>query len=141
MVREKNIRKILLTIIILISVVSNLLAFDGLESFTGKSESNSIILEWEINSQKEIESLTILKRRTGEQDFNSLHKFNSIASNSYKGSYKDESPLYKSLNMSFEYQLRIVMIDQSIEYSSPITVNMNISSVNQTWGSIKAMFR
>jgi hypothetical protein len=116
--QRNNMKKLLLSIIITLTLVSSIFALDGLEYFSGRSENDYILLEWKINSQENIESFDILKN-----------------------SYKDETPLYKTSGLSFEYQLKIVFADQSIEYSDWIEVNMNISGVNQTWGSIKAMFR
>ncbi len=56
-------------------------------------------------------------------------------------SYKDETPLYKASGFTFEYKLKITFVDQSVAYSDPIEISMNNSGINQTWGSIKAMFR
>jgi len=139
MKKLNTIKKILLTIFIVVSIVTNIFAFDGLEYFSGKSGNGYILLEWKIDSANEIESFYIMKKRIADTDYKSIHRINSVG-NSTEYYYKDES-LYKTSDLNFEYKLKIVFIDQSIEYSEPIEINMNISSVNQTWGSIKAMFR
>lgn len=138
--KQKNImKKILLSIIITFTLATITFAYDGLEFFNGRSENNDIILEWKINSEENIESFDILKKRSNDIDYKNIDKISSIGPGLY--SYKDESPLYKASGLSFEYKLKIIFIDQSVVYSDPIEVNMNISGVNQTWGSIKAMFR
>jgi len=139
MKQKNNIKKLLLTIIIGFMLASSIFAFDGLEYFSGRSENYYILLEWKINSQENIESFFIMKKRSNDTEFNIINKINSVGVGSY--SYKDETPLYKTSGLSFAYKLKIVFADQSIEYSDPIEVYMNISGVNQTWGSIKAMFR
>ena len=137
--KQNIMKKLLLTIIISFTLASSIFAFDGLEYFNGSSKNNYILLEWKINSQENIESFYILKKRSNDTEFISIHRINSVGVGLY--SYKDETPLYKTSGISFEYKLKIVFSDQSVEYSDPIEVNMNISGVNQTWGSIKAMFR
>lgn len=137
--KQKNImKKILLSIIITLTLATITFAYDGLEFFNGRSENNDIILEWKINSQEDIESFDILKKRSNDTDYKNIDKISSIGPGLY--SYKDETPLYKTSGLSFTYKLKIIFADH-VEYSDPIEVNMNISGVNQTWGSIKAMFR
>jgi hypothetical protein len=138
MKQKNNIKKLLLTIIIGFMLASSIFAFDGLEYFSGRSENYYILLEWKINSQENIESFFIMKKRSNDTEFNIIKKINSVGVGSY--SYKDET-LYKTSGLSFEYKLKIVFADQSVEYSDSIEVYRNISGVNQTWGSIKAMFR
>jgi hypothetical protein len=138
MKQKNNIKKLLLTIIIGFMLASSIFAFDGLEYFSGRSENDYILLEWKINSQENIESFYIMKKRSNDTEFNIINKINSVGVGSY--SYKDET-LYKTSGLSFEYKLKIVFADQSVEYSDSIEVYRNISGVNQTWGSIKAMFR
>ena len=60
MKQKNNIKKLLLSIIITLTLVSSIFAFDGLEYFSGRSENDYILLEWKINSQKNIESFFIL---------------------------------------------------------------------------------
>ncbi|MFQ5754391.1 MAG: hypothetical protein ACE5HI_20630, partial [bacterium] len=54
--------------------------------------------------------------------------------------YKDKS-VFKQLDRSYFYRLKIVDKDNSFSYSKVISVKPTISSARQTWGSIKAMFR
>ena len=136
--QKNNIKKLLLSIIITLTLVSSIFAFDGLEYFSGKSEKDYILLEWKINSQENIESFYIMKKRSNDTEFNIIHEIKSEGTGLY--SYKDKT-LYKTSGLNFKYQLKIVFADQSFEYSDLIKVYRNISGVNQTWGSIKAMFR
>ena len=138
MKQRNNMKKLLLSIIITLTLVSSIFAFDGLEYFSGRSENDYILLEWKINSQEKIESFYILKKRSNDTEFNIIHEIKSEGTGLY--SYKDKR-LYKTSGLNFEYILKIVFADQSFEYSDPIKVYRNISGVNQTWGSIKAMFR
>jgi hypothetical protein len=55
--------------------------------------------------------------------------------------YQDRS-VFKPNDRIFYYRLKIVDRDNTFTYYSEIvTVSPTISSVRQTWGSIKAMFR
>ncbi|MDA3871690.1 MAG: hypothetical protein PF551_04990 [Candidatus Marinimicrobia bacterium] len=131
-------KKLLLSIIITLTLVSSIFALDGLEYFSGRSENGYILLEWKINSQENIESFYIMKKRSNDTEYNNIHRIDSDGPGSY--SYKDER-LYKTSGLSFKYKLKIVFADQPFACSDWIEVDMNISGVNQTWGSIKAMFR
>ncbi|MCB1059317.1 MAG: hypothetical protein KDB65_03725 [Calditrichaeota bacterium] len=56
-------------------------------------------------------------------------------------SFTDESPLDDERGRSFFYRLKTLNNDGTFGYTEIIEVSLNFSAVQQTWGSIKAMFR
>ena len=56
-------------------------------------------------------------------------------------SFTDESPLDDERGGSFFYRLKTLNNDGTFGYTEIIEVSLNFSAVQQTWGSIKAMFR
>ncbi len=54
--------------------------------------------------------------------------------------YEDKS-VFKQMDRTYYYRLRIVDKDNTSTVSRVISVTPTISSARQTWGSIKAMFR
>ena len=56
-------------------------------------------------------------------------------------SFTDESPLDVERERTFFYRLKLLNLDGSQSYTAPVEVSLSFSAVQQTWGSIKAMFR
>ncbi len=55
--------------------------------------------------------------------------------------FTDESPLDVERERTFFYRLKLINNDGTFSYSDALEVSLNFSAVQQTWGSIKAMFR
>lgn len=55
--------------------------------------------------------------------------------------YTDESPLDVDRERTFFYRLKLLNNDGTFTMSLPVEVSLSFSAVQQTWGSIKAMFR
>lgn len=56
-------------------------------------------------------------------------------------SFTDESPLDVERERTFFYRLKLLNLDGTQSYTAPVEVSLSFSAVQQTWGSIKAMFR
>ena len=54
--------------------------------------------------------------------------------------YIDESA-FRIVESIYQYRVKVVLANSDAVYYGPITVRLNISNVQRTWGSIKAMFR
>ena len=55
--------------------------------------------------------------------------------------FTDQSPLDVDSELTFFYRLKLVDRDGTATYSEALEVSLSISPVQQTWGTIKAMFR
>lgn len=55
--------------------------------------------------------------------------------------FTDESPLDVERERTFFYRLKLLNNDGTHSYSDAVEVSLSFSAVQQTWGSIKAMFR
>lgn len=55
--------------------------------------------------------------------------------------FTDESPLDVERERTFFYRLKLINNDGTFTMSLPVEVSLSFSAVQQTWGSIKAMFR
>lgn len=111
-----------------------------LDFFSGKSDGDSITLEWKTRSEENLKQFKVERRAANQTDFVSIADIQAKGSNSNytfvdKAAYKTSSSLYI-------YRLRIVeAINPSPSYSQEVRVSHSVSSVKRTWGSIKAMFR
>ncbi len=56
-------------------------------------------------------------------------------------SFTDESPLDVERERTFFYRLKLLNLDGTQSYTAAVEVSLSFSAVQQTWGSIKAMFR
>ncbi len=122
--------------ILLFVVALNAAAF--IDYFQGHSEGDDIILEWKTAEEVNLDKF-VIERKTPQSSYIEIANVEPKGSNStYK--FRDESA-YKTEDLVFTYQLKIVDNDGKISKSSEITVSHNVSDVKRTWGSIKAMFR
>lgn len=55
--------------------------------------------------------------------------------------FTDQSPLDVENERTFFYRLKLVNRDATYIYSDALEVSLSFSPVQQTWGTIKAMFR
>jgi hypothetical protein len=55
--------------------------------------------------------------------------------------FTDASPLDVSSGQTFFYRVKLLNNDGTFNYTQTMEVNLIFSAVQQTWGSIKAMFR
>lgn len=128
-------------IIILFSIVvvaAAVFAGSFLDYFQGRSEGEDVRLEWQTSEEVNLKHFAI-ERKTPQNPYIELVTIEPKGSNSYYY-YLDEAA-YKTEDLVFIYQLKIVDNDGSISYSAEVTVSHNVSGVKRTWGSIKAMFR
>ena len=129
-----------LTIKILLILTFVSVAFGGaiLDYFQVKSETDNVRLEWQTGSESNVNHFSI-QRRTPQTSFVEIATIQPKGSNSFYN-YVDQS-IYKTNDVIFIYQLKIVDNDMQTSYSIERTASPNISGVKRTWGSIKAMFR
>ena len=115
-------------------------AFGGaiLNYFEVKSQGDNVQVEWQTGTESNINHYSI-QRRTPQTSFVEIATIQPKGSNSLY-TYVDQS-IYKTNDVIFIYQLKIVDSDMQATYSIERSASPNISGIKRTWGSIKAMFR
>ena len=115
-------------------------AFGGaiLNYFEVKSQGDNVQIEWQTGTESNINHYSI-QRRTPQTSFVEIATIQPKGSNSIY-TYVDQS-IYKTNDVIFIYQLKIVDSDMQATYSIERSASPNISGIKRTWGSIKAMFR
>ncbi len=111
-----------------------------LQYFTGKNESDSILLEWKTGTEDNLNRFEIERSASEPNNYVNIGSIMAIGSNSYYY-YRDNTSAHNNPAPVYYYRLKIVDNNGNYVYSQTITVTHVISSVRDTWGSIKAIFR
>ncbi|MCK5521013.1 hypothetical protein KAJ27_08235 [bacterium] len=128
-----------LFVILLISI-SSLLGDTIIKSFEAYSREGKIVLEWMVQNEDDVNYYQIQRSMDRGNNYYDLSKIAPYGSGvSYL--FIDENVLGAKSDMTYTYRLKIFFNDRSEQYSYPVEISLNISSVEMTWGSIKAMFR
>ncbi|MDD5089110.1 MAG: hypothetical protein PHI18_09995 [bacterium] len=116
-------------------------AFAGAElfSFEAFAVVDRARIEWSTGGEQDVRSFVIERSGDGRM-------FSAIGQVAPTGSFSqyvfvDSSPLDADIEHTFYYRLRIVNRDGTASYSQIEEISLFFSAVQQTWGSIKAMFR
>jgi hypothetical protein len=125
-----------LSIIIISSIIY---AATELQYFTGKTESDTILLEWKTGTEDNLNRFEIERSASAPNNFVNIGSVTAIGNNSYY--YFRDYVTSQSSNPVYYYRLKLVDNSGGHVYSQTITVTYVISSVRDTWGSIKAIFR
>ncbi|MHB8907179.1 MAG: hypothetical protein ACYC4T_07915 [Melioribacteraceae bacterium] len=129
--------KYLISFLILITAG---LIFAGvdLRSFTVKSSGGNVVLNWETNSETNLNHFVVL-RRTVSGGYVEIGNVYPKDDRIYE--YVDQTA-FKTSGQLYTYKLKIVDNDgTTTSYSGEVTVAHNSTGVKRTWGSIKALFR
>ncbi len=140
--------KIIFFFILLIALYTFALAYEGIiESFSARSDTNSITIEWRSISEQQLSKFE-LERSSNKSGFQRITSIDTKGTPSnykyidneayFKSQPSDDNPLQKTV---FYYRLKLINKDNSHSYSNTITVTHEVSTVKRTWGMIKEMFR
>ena len=115
-------------------------AFAGaiLNYFEVNSQGENVQVEWKTGDESNVNHFSI-QRKTPQTSYVEIATLQPKGSNSFYN-YVDQS-IYKTNDVIFIYQLKIVDNDNLATYSIERSASPNISGIKRTWGSIKAMFR
>jgi len=129
-----------LTVKIFVVLLFVSVAFAGaiLNYFEVSSQSENVQVEWKTGDESNVNHFSIL-RKTPQTSYVEIATVQPRGSNSLY-TYVDQS-IYKTNDVIFIYQLKIVDNDMLTTYSIERSASPNISGIKRTWGSIKAMFR
>ena len=125
-------------IIALLLTCGILYAVTEIQYFTAKNESDAVLLEWKTGTEDNLARFEVERSASSPNNFINIGNVNAIGNNSYYY-YRDEvarmdPPVYY-------YRLKLVDNNGNHVYSQTITITHVISSVRDTWGSIKSIFR
>jgi len=126
-------------VVILLLTVGVLLSDTEIQYFTAKNESDGILLEWKTGLEDNLNRFEIERSASSPNNFIHIGNINAIGNNSYYY-YRDEM-LMGPQPPVYYYRLKLVTHTGGSSYSQTITVTHVISSVRDTWGSIKSIFR
>jgi hypothetical protein len=124
----------------LLIITGLLYAATELQFFTAKNETDSILLEWKTGVEDNLNRFEIERSASEPNNFMTVGSVTAIGNNSY---YYFRDNVSASLPSASIYYYRLKLVDNNggHVYSQTITVTHVISSVRDTWGSIKSIFR
>ncbi len=125
--------------LLILLVAGIVYAATELQYFTGKNEADSILLEWKTGAEDNLNRFEIERSASEPNSFVNIGSVTAIGSNSYYY-FRDNTTLMSSPTIYY-YRLKLIDNTGNYVYSQTITVTHVISSVRDTWGSIKAIFR
>jgi hypothetical protein len=128
--------------VFLIVFASFALVFSGdnnLKNFQAVAQIDKVTLTWEYANEANLKGFEV-QRGSDKVHFVKLDFVNADGSGKYK--YVDDSIFLAKTNDKV-YYYRLIITDKSGNFttSQSLVVSAQISTVRQTWGSIKAMFR
>lgn len=141
MKRQPKIRRTASVLMISLILTGLLFAATELQYFTGKNEPDSILLEWKTGTEENLNRFEVERSASEPNNFVNVGSVTAIGNNSYY--YFRDNTAYNSPPVVPIYYYRLKLVDNNggHVYSQTITVTHVISSVRDTWGSIKAIFR
>jgi hypothetical protein len=104
--------------------------------FNLSSDGADVLLEWEMQTEEGVSEFRLFRKYNDEATF--THVATLPVSGLRKYSYLDDN-IFKAEHRVLQYELQVVMGGQV--YSFGRTLTHNPTSIQRTWGSIKAMFR
>ena len=129
---------LIIKIFLILIFVSVAFAGAYLDYFQAKSQGDNVQVEWKTGDETNINHFS-LQRKTPQTSFVEITTVQPKGSNSTY-SFIDQS-IYKTKDVIFIYQLKIIDNNMQTSFSNEVSVSPNISGIKRTWGSIKAMFR
>ena len=107
-----------------------------LDYFNASPDGADVLVAWEMTNQEGVTNFKIFRKIEGEPSYKFLSHVAPEADGSY--TYLDYT-IYKDTPKNINYKLQV---NQGAEvHTFIVTITHNPTSVQRTWGSIKAMFR
>jgi hypothetical protein len=107
--------------------------------FRAYAQINRARLEWNSGNETNFDQY-IIERSSDAVNYMPVGTVESTGSFS-EYSFNDSSPLDADMDRVFYYRLKMMDESGAYRYSDVVSVSLTFSPVQQTWGSIKAMFR
>ena len=127
----------ILALIFAIAIPLVLWAGADILEFTAESQGDGVLLIWRTGVEFNLSTFQVQRSSNGTS-------FYSVADVEPTGSYSEyqyyDNNLMDSIK-TYYYRLKMVDINGTVTYSAVREVTLIFSGIQQTWGSIKAMFR
>lgn len=95
-----------------------------------------IVISWDVPNETNVQEYRLFRRRNNETTL--THVATIEVNGTGKYTYLDGN-IFKTESRVLHYELHIVQGNQVIKYER--SISHNPTSIQRTWGSIKAMFR
>ncbi len=131
-------RPFLTTLTILLLFAATALAPSIITDFTAENGEDYVLLTWNSGTESGL-SFYQIERSLDGIEFQAIGTMTPQGSNS---SYEyEDHDLYKMTSRTYFYRINATMTNGSSNYSSVAQVTLSFSGIQQTWGSIKSLFR
>jgi len=127
-------------LISLIFIASNLWGWTGLNTFEVHNQSGKIVVEWTSTNEQGIEAYIVQRSMNNGERFFDISEMNPHGAG-YSYLFIDNQVLGMKGELVYTYRIKVRLLDGSVWYSQAQDLVMNVSNVQMTWGSIKAMFQ
>lgn len=106
--------------------------------FTAEAQIDAVLLSWRTGVEVNLSTFEVQRSSNGTS-------FYTVGDVEPTGSYSEyqylDSSLLKQDSKTYYYRLKILDTTGAVSYSEVREVTLSFSGIQQTWGSIKAMFR
>lgn len=100
------------------------------------SDGADILVEWEVENEKDISRFDLFRRFADENTFTSVISIEPNGNLKYE--FLDDD-IFKSSSRTVVYELHVVTESKTIKFTKELLHSP--TSIQRTWGSIKSMFR
>jgi hypothetical protein len=107
-----------------------------LNYFTVSSDGSDVVLEWEVQDEAAVQEFRIFRRMNDEPT--GAHVV-TVKPNGLRSYQHLDDGIFKDNGQVISYELQIVTAQRTDTYQA--SLSHNPTSIQRTWGSIKAMFR
>jgi hypothetical protein len=134
----QTMRRLSITILLL-AFTSMLNAGAEISEFHAYPDDARIILQWSTTSEVDMIGFDV-QRSANQQSFMDIGFIQAQGSGTGY-TFIDDSIIAKVAGYTYRYRLKVRNMDGSTEYSEVLAVESKISSVQHSWGSLKALFK
>ena len=106
--------------------------------FTAEAQVDAVLLSWRTGVEVNLSTFEVQRSSNGTS-------FYTVGDVEPTGSYSEyqylDGSLLKQDSKTYYYRIKILDTTGAVSYSEVREVTLSFSGIQQTWGSIKAMFR
>ncbi|UCD99771.1 MAG: hypothetical protein JSV42_03315 [Chloroflexota bacterium] len=106
--------------------------------FTASNEGDFVLLIWHTGVENGV-SEYLVERSLDGLEFHEISDLQPMGNN-WEYTYEDRD-LYKTTSRTYYYRIHAILSNGSSSFSTVQSVSLSFSGIQQTWGSIKSLFR
>ena len=106
--------------------------------FTASNEGDFVLLTWQTGVENGV-SEYLVERSLDGLEFHEISQLQPLGNN-WEYTYEDRD-LYKTTSRTYYYRIHASLSNGSSSFSTVESVTLSFSGIQQTWGSIKSLFR